>query len=197
MKFIFWYQEIDFLISRNVFWGAVLLFFKYFLISRNWFLDIKNSFMMARNIILDIKKWNAIRFLGRQNKLNDIYQEIDYLISRNVFWGAVLLFIKYFLISRNIIIDIKKWNLFLDIKKSNSWYQEIDFLISRNRILDIKKYLINSKTAPQTNGLQLSIPLGIGEWPTRFIVQSSMPLLFEAWGRGGGGKMIQWLIVCI
>ena len=188
MKFIFWYQEIDFLISRNVFWGAVLLFFKYFLISRNWFLDIKNSFMMARNIILDIKKWNAIRFLGRQNKLNDIYQEIDYLISRNVFWGAVLLFIKYFLISRNIIIDIKKWNLFLDIKKSNSWYQEIDFLISRNRILDIKKYLINSKTAPQTNGLQLSIPLGIGEWPTRFIVQSSMPLLFEAWGRGGGAK---------
>ena len=33
--------------------------------------------------------------------------------------------------------DIKKW--FLDIKNSNSWYQEIEFLISRNRILDIKK----------------------------------------------------------
>ena len=40
----------------------------------------------------------------------------------------------YFLISRNRIIDIKK---------SNSWYQETHFLISSNRILDIKKYLIN------------------------------------------------------
>ena len=45
-------------------------------------------------------------------------------------WGAVLLFIRYFLISRVRFLDIKKWI---------SWYQEFDFLISRNRILDIKK----------------------------------------------------------
>ena len=42
------------------------------------------------------------------------YQEFDFLISRN-----------HFLISRNIILDIKNRNLFLDIKKSISWYQEI------------------------------------------------------------------------
>ena len=30
---------------------------------------------------------------------------------------------------------------FLDIKKSNSWYQEFDFLISRNGILDIKNLI--------------------------------------------------------
>ena len=45
-----------------------------------------------------------------------------------------------FLISRNRI---------LDIEKSIFWYQEIDFLISIIIFLDIKKYLINSKTAPQ------------------------------------------------
>ena len=45
----------------------------------------------------------------------------------------------YFLISRNRILDIKKYLLFLDIKKSISWYQEIDFLISRILFLDIKK----------------------------------------------------------
>ena len=99
------------------------------------------------------------------------------------------------MISRNRIVDIKKWNSwykemefwisrnrFLDIKNSISWYQEFaflifliswyqkfDFLVSRNKlhflisrmiflyikkwILDIKKYLINSKTAPQNTFL--------------------------------------------
>ena len=114
------------------------------------------------------------------------YQEFDFLISRN-----------HFLISRNIILDIKKWNLFLDIKKSEflisrnihnfllsrivfldiknfiSWYQEIDFLISKNiswyqkifldiknSFLDIKKCLINSKTAPHNWEVHIDIWIG-------------------------------------
>ena len=156
-------MEIDFLTSRNVFRGAVLLFIKYFLISRIWFLDIKNLFLDIKkwNLFLDIKKWNSW------------YQEIKFLISRNRF------------------LDIKNsfsWYIsripFLDIKKSISWYQEIvniflymyqeiDFLISRIQFLDIKKYLINSKTAPQNTFLdiissQISIKLAIitvfGPW---------------------------------
>ena len=129
---------------------------------------------------LAIKKWNTwyqvIDFL--------IYREIEFLISKNIFCAAVLLFIKYFLMSRNInyflisrnrildikkwLLDIKKWNSrFLDTKNSISWYQEInfiswyqelyflisrnEFLVSINQFLDIKKHLINSKTAPQKN----------------------------------------------
>ena len=110
------------------------------------FLDIKKS--ISKNRIPDIKKW----FL-------DI-NKIHVLIWRNVFWGAVYyklsiswyqefyFFISriHFLISRNKIIAIKKWNLFLisrnpilDIKKSISWYQEFDFL------LDIKKYILSRR----------------------------------------------------
>ena len=32
-----------------------------------------------------------------------------------------------------------------DIKKSISWYQEIEFLISRNQILDIKNWILDIK----------------------------------------------------
>ena len=117
---ISWYQEIDFLISRNK---------THILISRNQISDIKNQklhflisrkifgavvsllikyFLISRDGILDIKKWNPW------------YQEFDFLISRNI---------NYFLISRNGILDIKKWN---------SWYQEIDFLIWRIPFLNIK-----------------------------------------------------------
>ena len=60
-------------------------------------------------------------------------------------WGAVLLFIQHFLISRIRFLDIKKC---FYIKNFISWYQELYFLISWNnkyylisRILDIKKYI--------------------------------------------------------
>ena len=65
-----------------------------------------------------------------------LYQEFDFLISRN-----------NFLIPKNA---------FLDIKNSISWYQEFDFLISRNntnfsisknRILDIKKSFLDIKNS--------------------------------------------------
>ena len=90
--------------------------------------------------------------------------EMSVALGARPLWGAVLLFIqhflisrnefllskknswyqeifcsieKYFLISRNRFLDIKKW--LLDIKNSNSWYQKIEFLISKNAYLDIKK----------------------------------------------------------
>ena len=100
---ISWYQQFDFLISRNTFPDITKCIS---LISRIQFLDIKKKYTF-----LDIKKSNFW------------YQEIDFLISRNVFWGAVLLLIQYFLISSIWFLDIKK--PFLDIKKYNSWYQEI------------------------------------------------------------------------
>ena len=133
-------------------WSAVLLFMHHFLISRTrfldikkWILDIKKYFLISRNIFLK----SIIRFLDIKKLYQEIiqiswYQKIEFLISRNVFWGAVSLFIKYFLISRIWFLDTKKWN---------SWYQEFDFLLSRNidyflrsrnRILDIKKCWINS-----------------------------------------------------
>ena len=120
MKLIIWYQEIEFLISRDIFWGAVLLFMKYFLISRNI-----DYFLISGNRILDINKWlldikDSISWYKKWIWFLDIkkcisrYQEFDFLISRNEF-----------LISR-------KYLFFHDIKKSNSWYQEFDFLISKN-----------------------------------------------------------------
>ena len=100
------------------------------LISRKRYLDIKKQYTL-----LDIKKSNSW-----YQEIISWYQEFELFISRNVFWGAVLLFIKYFLISKILFLDIK--NSFLDIKKwlnskttsyydapfyylfSISWYQE-------------------------------------------------------------------------
>ena len=106
-------------------WGAVLLFIQHFLISRNWFLDIKKWIPDIKKWILDITKYflisrniflyqefdiliSRIRYLDIKNSIS-WYQEFDFLISRNIFWGAVLLFIKYFLISRIWFLDDKKW----------------------------------------------------------------------------------------
>ena len=111
---ISWYQEFDFLISRNTFPDIKKCISWYqefdFLISRNntHFLISKKSNSWYQETI----SW---------------YQEFDFLISSNVFWGAVLLFTKYFYI-RIWMLDIKKWN---------SWYQEFDFLISRIWFLNI------------------------------------------------------------
>ena len=89
------------------------------------------------------------------------------LISKNISkYQKIFLDInKYFLISKR--------NRLLDIKNSIYWYQEFHFLISRNKfhflitriiffyikkwILDIKKYLINSQTAPQNTFLDINI----------------------------------------
>ena len=70
----------------------------------------------------------------------DLYQEmcIDFLISRYAFFDIKN---SIFLISKILILDINK--SFLDIKKSNSWYQEILKINSKtahkNTFLDIKK----------------------------------------------------------
>ena len=126
--------------------------------------------MISKNQILDIKK--SISWYQEMYSEAPFLLFIKYfLISRNEI---------YFLISRNQILDIKKYlinsknsglNIFLDIKKWISWYQEInfiswyqelyflisrnDFLISRNQIFDIKKNVINSKTAPQNTFLDI------------------------------------------
>ena len=127
-----WYQDIHFLISRNAFldiknsisWYQEIIHISWY--QKIEYPDIKKSF-------LDIKK--SISWYQEMYSEAPIYylysiscyQVFDFLISRN-----------HFLISRNIILDIKKWNLFLDIKKSITWYQEIHFLISKNSFLDIK-----------------------------------------------------------
>ena len=108
---ISWYQEIHFLISRNTFSDIKKCISSYqefdFLISRIRFLDT----------FLDIKK---IEFLISRNHFSSISW------YKNVFWGAVLLFIQYSLISRIWFLDIN--DLILDIKKYNSWYQEMKFI---------------------------------------------------------------------
>ena len=114
-------------ILRWSIWGAVLLFIKYFLISRNRILDIKKSNSWYQEIFT-ISWYQEIEFLISRNRFFDIkklifwFQEFDFLISRNKF---------HFLISRIIFLDIKKW------------------------ILDIKKYLINSKTVPLNTFLDI------------------------------------------
>ena len=135
------------------------------LISRIRILDIKKSnswykkmhILISRIRFLDIKKWNTFIDNKKSNSLyQEIiswYQEIDFLIWREMYSEALfyyLLCISWyqefdflisripFLISQNKFLDIKKWNIFLDIKKSNSWNHEINFLISKYRFLDIK-----------------------------------------------------------
>ena len=61
---ISWYQEFDFLISRI-------------------------HFLISRNIILDIKKYKS---WYQEMKFISWYKKINSLISKNIFWGAVLLF---------------------------------------------------------------------------------------------------------
>ena len=130
---ISWYQGIQFLISRF-----------HYLISRNQILNVKkyliNSKIAAQNIFLDIKKsiswYQEMDFLISRKNFISWYQEIDFLISRNEFLisrNQILDIKKYlivkrrlsihFLISRNWFLDIKKW--FLDIRNSISWYQEM------------------------------------------------------------------------
>ena len=77
---IFWYQEFDFLISRNN---------KYFLISRIRFPDIKNSnwyqeneFLISKNAYLNIK--NSTSWYQEIIHIS-WYQKIEFLISRNRF----------------------------------------------------------------------------------------------------------------
>ena len=156
INFISWYQEIYFLISRNE-----------FLISRNQIFDIKkysiNSKTAPQNTFLDIKK-----SISWYHEIISWYQEFDFWYQGMCIISWYQEFISWYqdmhvLISRIRFLHIKIYSnscyqdRFLDIKKSNSWYQkifiiswyqEIEFLISRNRILDIKKCWINSKTAP-------------------------------------------------
>ena len=147
----FFYQEIaisldtknlDFLISRIN-----------FLISRNIILDIKNEiyFLISRNRIFDTKKsiswYHILRrrftiylvFLNIKNLIS-WYQELECLISRIPFF-----YIKKYL----LILQIRKWNSWYE--EMISWYKEFnfliskiefDFLISGNIFLDIKKVLI-------------------------------------------------------
>ena len=129
MKLISWYQEIHFLISRN----RILDIKKYSL-----FLDIKKSnswyqeidFLISRILFLDIK--NSISW----------YQEFYFLISRNRFLDIK----KYFLISKKYFLISRIHFL---ISRIHFLISRIHFLISRNRILEIKKCLINSNTAPR------------------------------------------------
>ena len=135
-----------------------------FLISRNGILDIKkysiNSKTAPQNTFLDIKNsifWypDSVLFLNFKKShswyqdMHFLYQEFDFLISKIRTLDIKILIFWYqeldYLISRIRILDIKK--SFLDIKKSNSryqeiliisWYQENEFSISQNRILDIK-----------------------------------------------------------
>ena len=99
-EMISWYQEFNFLISGNR-----------ILDIKNAFLDIKNSISLYQEIV-HISWYQKIEFLISRNR---------FFISRNVFWGAVLLFIEYFLISRFWFLDIKNsfldWYIILDIKK--------------------------------------------------------------------------------
>ena len=157
-------NSIEFLISRNhsrnVFWCAVLLFIKYFLISRiSWyqefhflisrnkirFLDIKNSISWMnswyqKNQILDIKKYLMNSKTAHQNTFLEWFLDI----KNSIFWYQEMCIIFLY---QEIEFFISR-NAFLDTRKCISWYQEIYFLISRNGILDIKKCWINSKTAP-------------------------------------------------
>ena len=87
------------------------------------------DFLISRNRILDINQ--EIEFLMSIKKSISWYQKLDFLISRNKF---------HFLISRN---------------KFHFLISRNGFLISRNQILDIKKYWINSKTAPQSTFLDI------------------------------------------
>ena len=63
-------------------------------------------------------------------------QEAERMSRVTNLWGAVLLFIQHFLISRYRFLDIKKWI---------SLYQEMNFSISRNEFLNIKKWILDIK----------------------------------------------------
>ena len=150
---ISWYQEIEFLISRNQILDIknhISWFLEVFLVSRN-----NEYFLVSRIRFLDIKKWIDIK------KSNSWYQEFNFLKSRKN---------EYLLISRNRILSYQEIDSFflprnihyffvrkkdfliskirlLDIKNSITWYQEFDFLISRNIfrgtvLLFIKYFLI-------------------------------------------------------
>ena len=77
-------------------------------------------FNFGLGLFLDIKKSNSW------------YLEIEFLISRNLFldikndnisWYQEMIF----WYQEFDFFYIKKWVLFLDIKKSNSWYEEMHF----------------------------------------------------------------------
>ena len=115
---ISWYQEFDFLISRNE-----------FLISRNIF--------WYEEIFFDIK--NSISWYQKMHikKSNSWYQKLHFLISRNR---------THFLISRNRFLDIKKCILrrrftetFLDL------YLLTCCVISRVNYVDILKCSAKSR----------------------------------------------------
>ena len=138
---ISWYQEFDFLISRNN---------THFLISKHRIPDIKKSMFWYQEMCI-ISRYQEIEFLISRiqmiswyqgfldiKKYNSWYKEFDFLyqeIWTNSWYQEI-----EFLISRNQI---------LDIKKLISWYQKI-FLNIKNSFLAIKKCWINSKTAPHT-----------------------------------------------
>ena len=128
---ISWFQEMEFLISRMWFVDIKKWSRNGILDINNWFLDIKNSISWYQEIHL-ISWYQEMCIISW-------YQEVEFLILRYAFFDIKNSFSWYqfeFLISGNRILDIKKYLSFLDITKSNSWYQKIEFLISR--ILDIK-----------------------------------------------------------
>ena len=122
-----WYQEFDILISRIR------------------FLDIKKSISWYQELpLLNYTK----PFLDIKNS-NSWYQEFDFLISRIWFLDIkkwILDIKKWILDIKKWILEIKKWildikkyllisrNRIIDIKKSNSWYQEFGFDFERKTI---------------------------------------------------------------
>ena len=123
--FSIWYQEFDFLISRNIFWYQEF----HFLISRNnkYLFVSRIHFLISINRILDINNYKLFLDIKKLNSFLDIKNSIS--------WYQEIIHI--FLTSKNRIPDIKK--PFLDIKKSISWYQELLlFFISTKGLLDIK-----------------------------------------------------------
>ena len=66
------------------------------------------------------------------------FSEIAIITWQKYIWGAVLLFIPYFLISGIRFFDIRNWIKWISRNKEY-------FLISKNRFSDIKKWISRNK----------------------------------------------------
>ena len=101
-----------------------------------WF-SMRRRFTIIYSVFLEIRN----RFFDIKKSIHLLISKIDFFISKNRF-----LDINKFLDIKKWNFDIKKKDLFLDIKKSIFWYQEIiffisktDFLISRNAKWIVKR----------------------------------------------------------
>ena len=126
---IFWYQEFDFLISRND---------KYFLISRIRFPDIKNSnwyqeneFLISKNAYLNIK--NSTSWYQEIIHIS-WYQKIEFLISRNRFLDIKKCILRYGNVFGPLLVDLLRYfesklcryiDIFCKKSKNLCWIVEI------------------------------------------------------------------------